>query len=236
MSGWSWESVIARLPRYHCLVPDLPQYGQSVEEGPFEMGRAAAVVAEIIRSRVGTGRAHLVGFSLGAQVALQLMATEPEVIDRAVLCGPAINAMPAARAVQFVLGQLARTPPFQWAIKRHWKTRETWIPSAKIGHYREDQRLMTHSKLAHIVSESAGFTVPPGLGNSNSPTLIVTGGNELPFTRQWAALLAQSMPNGVNRIATGMRHDWPLRCPDLFSRTVDGWISQTAIPPEVRHV
>ena len=93
MSGWSWEPVVERMPQYRCLVPDLPQFGKSFHEGPFEMGRAASAVAELIRSRVGTGLAHVVGFSLGAQVGVQLLATEPKLVDRAVLCGTIVNAM-----------------------------------------------------------------------------------------------------------------------------------------------
>ena len=58
MSGWSWEPVVQRMQGYHCLVPDLTGFGKSFEQGPFEMDRAADAVAEVIRSRVGSGRAH----------------------------------------------------------------------------------------------------------------------------------------------------------------------------------
>src|SRR4051812_33927449 len=85
MSGWTWDPVVTRMQHYHCLVPDLPQYGKSFQLGPFDMGQAADAVAELIRVRVKTGRAHLVAFSLGAQVGVHLLATEPELIERAVL-------------------------------------------------------------------------------------------------------------------------------------------------------
>jgi pimeloyl-ACP methyl ester carboxylesterase len=91
LSGWSWQPIVERMPRYRCLVPDLPQFGKSFEQGPFEIGRAADGVAELIRSRVSTGRAHLVGFSLGAQVGAKLLASRPKLVDRAVLCGTVIN-------------------------------------------------------------------------------------------------------------------------------------------------
>ena len=58
LSGWSWEPVVERMQQYRCLVPDLPHYGKSFQHGPFEMGRAAAAVAELIRARVGAGRAR----------------------------------------------------------------------------------------------------------------------------------------------------------------------------------
>ena len=72
------------------------------------MAGAATAVAELIRSRVGTGRVHVVGFSLGAQVGVQLLATAPELVDRAVLCGTIINAMPGAPQTQQLLGAVAR--------------------------------------------------------------------------------------------------------------------------------
>ena len=233
MSGWSWEPVVERMQRYRCLVPDLPQYGKSFRQGPFEMGRATDAVAELIRSRVGTGRAHVVGFSLGAQVGVQLLATEPKLVDRAVLCGTVINTMPGVRLTQLLLRSLTRTAWFRWVIKRHWNAHQPGIPSAEIDDYREDMRHKTGAELAHIVLASAGFTLPEGLAKSDTPTLFVTGANEMRCVRRWAAALAQPMPNGVDRVAVGMRHDWPLRYPDLFSRTIDGWLSHTALPPEI---
>ena len=235
MSGWSWEPVVERMHGYRCLVPDLPQYGGSFQQGPFEIGRATDAVAELIRSRARGGRAHVVGFSLGAQVGVRLLATQPKLVDRAVLCGTVINTMPGVRLTQLVLGLLARTKWFRWEIKRHWNAGhgDIEIPSARIDDYREDMRLMTGAQIAHIVVASVGFTRPEGLDQSDSPTLFLTGAKELPFVRRSAVALAQSMPNGVDRVAIGMGHDWPLRYPDLFSRTVDGWLTDTALPPEI---
>jgi pimeloyl-ACP methyl ester carboxylesterase len=233
MSGWSWDPVVQRLQRYHCLVPDLPAYGKSFQQGPFEMGRAAEAVAELIRSRVGSGRAHVVGFSLGAQVGVHLLATEPKLVDRAVLCGTVINTMPCLRLAKVLLGLLARITWFLWVINFRWTTRNVEIPSARIADYRGDVRLMTGPRFARTVVASGGFTVPDGLDKSPSPTLFLTGANEMRFVRRWAAALAKPMPNGVDKIATGMRHDWPLRHPDLLARTVDGWINDTVLPPEI---
>ena len=105
------------------------------------------------------------------------------------------------------------------------------IPSAKIDEYREDVRLITSGQLADVVVASAGFTLPEGLDKSDSPILFVTGAKETPVMRRWAAALAQQMPNGVDRVAIGMVHDWPLRYPDLFSRTVDGWLTDMRCLP-----
>ena len=233
MSGWSWEPVVERMPQYRCLVPDLPQFGKSFQQGPFEMGRAATAVAELIRSRVGIGVAHVVGFSLGAQVGVQLLATEPKLVDRAVLCGTLINTMPYVRLTRLLLGLLAGNKWYRGAVFRRRNARDTGIPSAKIDDYREDVRLITGPQFANIVEASAGFTLPEGLDKSDSPALFLTGAQEMQLVRRTAAALAQRMPNGVDRVASGMVHDWPVRYPELFSRTVDGWLSGTALPPEI---
>ena len=232
MSGWSWEPVVERMQQYRCLVPDLPHYGKSFEQGPFEMARAATAVAELIRSRAA-GRAHVVGFSLGAQVGLQLLATEPKLVDRAVLSGTVINTMPWVSQTQLLLGAISRNAAYRWGLRRYRNARPAPIPAAKIGEYREDVRLITSGQLADVVVASVGFTLPEGLGNADSPTLFVTGAKETPAVRQWAAALAQQMPNGVDKVAMGMLHDWPLRDPDLFSRTVDGWLTDSPLPAEI---
>ena len=232
-SGWSWEPVVERMPQYRCLVPDLPHFGKSFGLGPFEMGRAAAAAAELIRSRAGAGRAHVVGWSLGAQVGVQLLATEPKFVDRAVLCGTFINTLPFPRLTRRLSALPARSSLYRWMVRQYRNAWQAKVSPARIEEYHEDVRLITSGQLADVTMAAAGFTLPEGLDKSESPTLFVAGGKELPIMRRWAAALAQHMPNGIARVAIGMPHDWPMHYPDLFARTVDGWLTDGALPPEI---
>ncbi len=194
------------------------------------MGRAAAAIGELIRTRVGTGRAHVVGYSLGAQVAVQLLATEPGLVDRAVLGSTFVNTLPAVQLTRRLAGLLARTAWFRWAvIDRFWDERH----AAQNDDYHDDSRLNSGAQLAHISVASAGFTLPERLDKSYAPTLFLTGDEELRLIHRLAAVLAKSMPNGVDKVVVGMGHDWPLANPDLFSRTVDAWLSGTDLPAEI---
>jgi pimeloyl-ACP methyl ester carboxylesterase len=233
MSGWSWQPVVERMQRYRCLVPDLPQFGKSFEQGPFEMGRAADAVAELIRSRVSTGRAHVVGFSLGAQVAVQLLASDPKLADRAVLCGTVINTKLGVGLMRYLGVPLARTTWFRSAIRRRRNAWHVGVPAASLDDYRNDVSLVTGTHFARIVAASAQFTLPDRLEKLDTPTLFLTGSKETRLALRSAAALARPMPNAVDKVATGMGHDWPLRHPDLFSRTVEGWLSGAALPPEI---
>ena len=122
---------------------------------------------------------------------------------------------------------------YRWMVGRYRNAWQSVVPSARIDEYREDVRLATSGQLADVIMASSGFTLPEELDKSDSPTLFVTGGKELPLVRRWAAALAQQMPNGVDRVAIGMPHDWPTRHPDLFARTVDSWLTDSALPPEI---
>lgn len=230
-SGWSWEPVVERMQQYRCLVPDLPHFGKSFHLGPFEMGRAAAAAAELIRSRAG--RAHVVGWSLGAQVGVQLLATEPKFVDRTVLCGTFLNTLPFVPLTRRLLALPARNSAYRWMVRRYRIAWQAKVAPAHLDHYREDVRLITGGQLAEVTMAAAGFTLPARLNESDSPALFVTGGKELPAARRWAAALAQQMPNGVARVATGLPHDWPTHYPDLFARTVDGWLTGSGLPPEI---
>jgi pimeloyl-ACP methyl ester carboxylesterase len=230
MSGWIWDPVVQQLPHYRCLVPDLPQYGKSFRQGPFDMVGAADAIADLIQARVKARRAHLVGFSLGAQVGVQLLATTPRLIDRALLSSVFVNTAPGVAFTRRLAGMFARSAACRWLlINRHWDKRY----AAQHSGYRDDARLNDGPHFAHVAMASSGFTVPNGLDRSDVPTLFVAGSDEFRLTRHSAATLARSMPNGVDRVAIGMSHNWPMRDADLFSHVVSAWLSGVQLPAEI---
>lgn len=78
----SWHNVKAYLHEYHLLIPDLPAHGRSRNAHPsFCLMKAADMVASMVRSRGKNGKARIVGLSLGAHVALQVITRHPHVVD-----------------------------------------------------------------------------------------------------------------------------------------------------------
>ena len=233
-SGRCWQPVVNRLPQYRCLFPDLPRHGESVRQGPFGIDRAASAVAELIRDRVGNDRVHLVGHSLGAQVGAQLLATEPDLIDRTVLCGTIVNTLPGVWLTRNLLGALAGiSRSFEMSHLNRDEALTAGAPSGDADNQPDGVHPMSADQLSEIVVASAGFTVPDGLERSDSPTLFLTGAAEPAFVHQSATALRRRIPNGVEGIALGMRHDWPLRYPGIFALTVKGWLSGAALPSRI---
>ena len=97
VGGWMWLPIINHLPDYHCLTPDQPEHGQNRQIGPFSMELAAEKVAELIRHQAHGGKACVVvGLSEGAQITVQLLATEPEQIEKAVVSSALLLPVPGS--------------------------------------------------------------------------------------------------------------------------------------------
>src|SRR5512146_2791284 len=127
VAGWMWDPVVARLPEYHCLVPDLPEHGRSRDVGPFTMQLAADQAAALVREQAKGGKAVVVGLSEGAQVVVQMLATAPQVIERALVSSALLLPMLGSRwLTQGLIAWMFRlsVPPFRssdWWMRLNMK-------------------------------------------------------------------------------------------------------------------
>ena len=97
VAGWMWQPVVNLLPEFHCIVPDLPEHGASAEIGPFTMELAATKCAELVRNHAHGGKAVVVGLSEGAQVAVQMLASTPECVTRAMISSALLLPIPGSK-------------------------------------------------------------------------------------------------------------------------------------------
>ncbi len=64
--------------RYRVVAPDLPGFGRSSRKVPSYSVADHAAYASILLDRLGARRAHLLGFSMGGGVAIELAGREPQ--------------------------------------------------------------------------------------------------------------------------------------------------------------
>jgi pimeloyl-[acyl-carrier protein] methyl ester esterase len=83
MSGAVWQPLVKKLSKTFTLhIVDLPGMGLSRPIEPFHLHAAAEKVAEILPAN-----ADIVGWSLGAQVAMRIALDYPDLVRRLVLVG-----------------------------------------------------------------------------------------------------------------------------------------------------
>jgi len=89
--GSGWGTLATALARqFRLIVVDLPGHGRSgIPPDPDRAGveRSADDLASILQ-REGCAPAHVLGYSLGARVALRLAVAHPDVVRRLVLESP----------------------------------------------------------------------------------------------------------------------------------------------------
>jgi len=93
-SGWSnWQYLMPDLGgQFHCIAMDLSGYGNSPAPDDMPASTAAwleiwvAQVISLVR-RLGLGRVHLLGNSLGGAIALHSALRAPDLFDRIALMG-----------------------------------------------------------------------------------------------------------------------------------------------------
>jgi pimeloyl-ACP methyl ester carboxylesterase len=242
-AGWMWQSQLeVGGQQYHCLVPDLPEHGASRPIAPFTILSAAEAVAEVIRTRAKDGKAHVIGLSLGAQVATQLLALAPECIQSAIISSPLLR--PIAGANWYTPALLRwvfwlTVAPFQnsaWYARLNMQ-QAAGMPASYFPQFYAEFRQMSAANFANIMHANFQFRLPVGVEHCSAPVLVVVGKRELPTMHASARDLLAALPNAQGvQVAVGRNaaenHNWNMTAPTLFNGMLQAWLTQQPLPNE----
>jgi pimeloyl-ACP methyl ester carboxylesterase len=245
--SWMWRPVIKYLQDYYCLVSDQPEHGRNRAIAPFSMELAAEKTAELILQHARGGKACVVGLSEGAQIAVQLLATAPERVEKAVVSSALVLPIPGmgwatSRALLAWTYRLS-IPPFKqsdWWIRLNMKY-AAGIPVEYYSDFKKDFQEMTESEWINLITANQTFRLPAGLGKAAAPTLVLAGEKEYPAMKQSARDLVKALPHasggfvnlGRNSSMT-KEHNWALTVPEVFAQTVRAWIDARPLPEEIK--
>jgi len=241
-AGWMWQPQVEALTDYHCLVPDLAEHGQSVNEKPFSIQNSAERIAELIRTQAHGGKAHVVGLSEGAQITVALLALAPELVNHAVISSALVRPIPGTGLLTPKLIALSfrwTVPPFknnEWWVRMNMKY-AAGVPEKYFSQFSKTFRETTESGFTNVMVENQRFRLPQGLERVEVPTLIVVGKHEYAAMRQSACDLANAIPNAhayevvhSRKMSLAEEHNWNMSAPELFTQTIGAWINNQPLP------
>jgi pimeloyl-ACP methyl ester carboxylesterase len=231
-----WAKISADLSDYHLLIPDLPGHRSSLERSsrdnsPFTLSNASEMVASLIRRHAHGGKCHVVGFSGGGFVGVELAHRYPELV-RSLFVSGVYNM--ASKKRLFTIAQYLAVPvqtiqsSLPMSITRYLSGLD--IPESMI----EDMRINTSYKLAR-----EGFAAMLELGEGYSlkvRTLAVAGAkqDDGEGTRKLGEMLKEGNKESYAvRIKDGM-HTWGIQWPGLFADSVKAWVEGRELPEELR--
>ncbi|QGQ94665.1 alpha/beta hydrolase [Paenibacillus psychroresistens] len=230
-SSWMWRAQIDQLTNYHILVLDLPEHRGSMVEGAFSIANSAEKVAEIIRKKAHGGRAHVVGFSLGGQVAIQLLSIASELVESAVVSGVLVKSNLDNKIRLSLLELYVLFKHYNFLIRA--KFRRYGIPEKYYEEFKKDSLLTTPKSLERILTENFNYRVPANASNIQSRLLLLVGEKEPDIMFMSNLDLYKAIPEAQGFVVSEMNHFWPLQEPALFTKSLRAWIENKDLPKEL---
>ncbi|KXJ96260.1 Alpha/Beta hydrolase protein [Microdochium bolleyi] len=260
-----WDHVLKHLDsasgssgskQFHILVPDLPQHSQSRATAPhFTLPGAADAVAHLIRQHARSGRAHVVGLSLGGFIGQLLVRRHPDVVSSL-----------------FVTGATPFTWFQNWAARRarvvvHWSLwalvggriyKAICAKSGLVEHELLVKDIMENNGTGDLAEavygdladwtwemdvEEVARAAATAKGTGDGLRVLVCAGgqgDDVEGTKRLAEAVRkgrQGNRGGDAVVCEGFVvrnaiHGWSLQFPELFARGVTAWIGDGNMPEE----
>ena len=228
VGGWMWKKQIDCFAAYHCLVPDLPGHGKS-REIPFTIKCSAEEAIKLIQAYGHGKKIFVIGFSLGAQIAIQMAAMEPELIDAGVIASAL--AIPQPKAGKWVRPLIRLSFPL---IKQKWfarlQAKALYIADEDFPQYFEESKKMDQAVLAAILEENMTFGIPHGFSKARGRFLVAAGEKEKAVMKQSVKEIAAAGKNSLAVILPDTGHGAPMASPVLFHSVAEAWLNGRELP------
>lgn len=234
VSSWMWTSITARLPAYATLAIDLPGHGDSRAIAWQSLEEAASEVTRVIDQEGSGKQAHLVGLSLGASVALTVLAQGHAAIASATLSGMHAGAMPNKMVVKLVTRLLVPFCPTPFFSRQTAKMIK--VPKDDIPRFVSEAGKACGRDVVQACLDVVDYDAPATLGAVETPALFLAGGKEHPHIVGSLGRFAGMMPNARAAIAPGLGHGWSREDPDLFAAAIRAQVTGGRLPDRLEPV
>lgn len=228
-----WRAQLAGLAErgFRVVSVDLPGFGESrLPTEPATMASYADAVAALVE-RLALHPVTLVGYSMGGQVALQVCATRPELVERLVLVDTVahVDVPEVAQSRRELATRLEREGVAAYAEEFLPKLIE--LPDAAPGVEADARAMMLASDPRGAARALRARADRPSyeavLDAWHAPALVVVGERD-PFDQEGhAAAMARRLPAGALAVVPGVGHTPPMEAPEDFTRILVDFLRRT---------
>ncbi|WP_413319653.1 alpha/beta hydrolase [Agrococcus sp. 1P02AA] len=229
VAGWMWRPMLDALAvPVRAIVPDLPGHGAGASTD-YRSHEATVLELERELEDRAPGGAVVLGFSLGAQLAVLLAARRPALVADAVVVSAQAKRIAMPRLTLAMLA--AAAPLARWRRFARVQAKELLVPDALLPDYLEGSARITKATLIASVGENLRFAPPAGWARGpehagEAPrALVLAGSRERAVMRDSARLLHVSRAGSALRLLPGVGHGLPLQQPALLARILEQRLS-----------
>jgi 2-succinyl-5-enolpyruvyl-6-hydroxy-3-cyclohexene-1-carboxylate synthase len=238
-SAEDWQALRQRLPA--ALAIELPGHGENFRVGPG--GDANAIIDDIIKTieSLAVSEVVLVGYSLGARLALQIALQRPSWLGGLVLesvhpglerdddrearkrqdddFAVALRADPHAAVSSFY-----QRPVFASLRRRNDFNRLVDVRAARAA--RQPHALAMTWKSASLGRQPSLWSLLPSI---DVPLLVITGGDDTSYVAH-GARIATLVPRSEHVVVPGAGHNVHLEHADAYVAALTNWLSRRSRP------
>ncbi|MFS0576310.1 alpha/beta hydrolase [Sporosarcina sp. 179-K 3D1 HS] len=227
--GWMWDKQVSYFTDYHCIVPTLQGHGVRSEEGTFSIRDNAKQLIDLIENKRASRPVHVIGFSIGAQIILEMLSLAPHLIRTAVVNSALIR--PMAWVFPLIGPTVRMTMPLVHDRKfAKLQAKQLYMNKAPyFERYYEDSVKMKAATLVDMLRENLSFSLSDEISKSSTSILVTAGMKERKSVIESARELAVFHPNCQYLLIPGIGHGFPIARPDLFNQTVGQWLTEQSI-------
>lgn len=219
---------------HEVIALDLPGHGG---QPPLRERQTLATLAEDVLLRLPEGRAHLVGFSLGALIAQHIARYAPERVATLTSVNSVCRRTPnEAEKVEARLATAGDdfSEGVEASIERWYPAEETLVSQETIEATRRtllanDLQSYLH---AYTVFVRGDREIGPELGRISAQSLAVTGELDPGSTPEMSRRLAAAIPGGRAVVIPDTRHMLPVENPPALAKAITAFIAESEGHPE----
>jgi pimeloyl-ACP methyl ester carboxylesterase len=231
VSGWMWDQQINYFTHYHCVVPDLPEQGESLGGQHFSIKNSAEMLIDLIEKEAQGKKVIVIGFSLGAQIAIHLLSIKPDLVDYAIINSALVRPSKWMKSMFKPMIHLS-FPLIQNKTFSKMQAKTLYVGPDHFEKYYQESSQMKPETLIRILEENLSFKIPDGFSHAVTKILVTVGEREMSIMKTSARDIVKSNPHCKGVIIPAMGHGLPMAKPELFNRMIEAWIAETALPEE----
>ncbi|MDD4003130.1 MAG: alpha/beta hydrolase [Clostridia bacterium] len=192
---------------FHLIFYTLPGHGNDYKRD-FDRNTAISEVANIIKG-LNKKAVHIVGFSLGAQLALSMLNKYSVLIDKAVIISPLIDSTETENKILSIntrlVGYSTKIAPLAKIVSML-----IGINRDKYPEFKREQKNQRVNKLSFsILQDMLKSENLENIKSVKNPVLLLAGELEYNFFKRSALRLSQIIPNSKLEYYKGAGHNIP---------------------------
>ncbi|UYO35937.1 alpha/beta hydrolase [Bacillus zhangzhouensis] len=236
VSSWMWQEQIEMFKNtYECFAPDLIGHGTRAKEQIFSMRECVHEVISWIKENANGRKVILIGFSLGAQIAIDVLSREPDIVDIAVINSALVMSLPWLYFM--VRPLLPMTYPL---LKKDWfiqlQAEKMGLPQHVLHHYAADSKHLQKKTLLTMFQENLYYKLPDSFQQAKTRILVTVGEKEKGIMKQSAKKITNSHLKASGVVVPGIGHTFTFEKKELFTEMIKSFIEARALPVELKEI